>query len=133
MKDIKSLIRSSEPIELPALPPPSHMPGKSSPPSTPRKDGDELRPTDPTPAIPPLTVERVNEMMTEYGPKDKMSEKHRKTLNLYGIKVDGRRNDSAIDLLATISNEILKDTNELKATMDTKSMSINTGKSNENK
>ena len=37
-KELKALLRSNDPIELPALPPP--VPGKSSPPITPRKDDD---------------------------------------------------------------------------------------------
>jgi hypothetical protein len=127
-KVLKSLIHSNEPIEPPALPPPSHMPGKSSPPSTPRKDGDELRPTDPTPAFPPLTVEKLNEMVTEYQPNEKMSEKHRKTLNLYGIKVDGRRNVSAMDLLNDITEEIIKKGGQLLADTKSKPFSDKAGK-----
>jgi hypothetical protein len=112
-KEIKALLRSNDPIEPPALPPP--VPGKSSPPSTPRQEEGGLKSTDPTPSFPPLTVEKLNEMAIEYGPAEKMSEKHRKTLSLYGIKIDGRISKSAIDLLSDISNEVVQSGGKLLA------------------
>jgi hypothetical protein len=112
-KKIKALLRSNEPIEPPALPP--LVPGKSSPPSTPRQEEGGLKSTDPTPSFPPLTVEKLNEMAVEYGPTEKMSEKHRKTLSLYGIKVDGRISKSAIDLLSDISSEVVASGGQLLA------------------
>jgi len=54
-------------------------------------------------------------MAIEYGPAEKMSEKHRKTLSLYGIKIDGRISKSAIDLLSDISNEVVQSGGKLLA------------------
>jgi hypothetical protein len=119
-KAIKALIRSNDPIELPALPPPAHMPDDTQP-RTPEKGEGGLKSTDPTPAVEPLTVEKLQEMMTEYGPKDKMSEKHRKTLSLFGFNIDGRKKKSALETLMEISNLVFNDITELKADMDTKS------------
>jgi len=119
-KAIKASIRSNDPIDLPALPPPAHMPDDTQP-RAPVKGEGGLKSTDPTPAIEPLTVEKLEEMMTEYGPTDKMSEKHRKTLSLFGINIDGKKKKSAIETLMEISHQVFGDITELKADMDTKS------------
>ena len=60
-------------------------------------------------------MDKLNEMAVEYGPTEKMSEKHRKTLSLYGVKVDGRKSKSAIDLISDITNEVVASGGQLLA------------------
>jgi hypothetical protein len=97
---------------------------------TPKKLDSELQPDDETPVPPslklePLTIKKLNEMKEEYTGKQKLKEEHRKTLNLYGFHIDGRKN--AIDQLAEATEAISKSTTKLKGEMNTKSMQQSAG------
>ncbi len=97
---------------------------------TPKKLDSELQPDDETPAPPslklePLTIEKLNEMKEEYTGKQRLKEEHRKTLNLHGFHIDGRKN--AIDQLAEATEAISKSTTKLKGEMNTKSMQQSAG------
>jgi len=97
---------------------------------TPKKLDSELQPDDETPVPPslklePLTIEKLNEMKEEYTGKQRLKEEHRKTLNLHGFNVNGRKN--AIDQLAEATEAISKSTTKLKGEMNTESMQQSAG------
>ncbi len=96
-KEIKGILRSESAIGGPTPSPAKSGKGKS-----------ELGSNEKTPAPPPLTIEKIHELSSSYKKGEKLTEKDRETLSLFGHKI---RANAAKDAL-TIFEEILQNSDQ---------------------